>query len=38
MNSSHPLIAAGGRIVDFDRAAGYLVEPAVNDPTEEKVS
>jgi len=33
-----PVIAAGGRIVDFDRAAGYLVEPAVTDPTQEKVS
>ena len=33
-----PLIAAGGRIVDFDRVAGYLVEPADTDPTEEKVS
>jgi predicted GNAT superfamily acetyltransferase len=34
-----PLIAAGGRIVAFDRVSGYLVEPAVaTDPTEEKVS
>ncbi len=34
-----PVIAAGGRIVDFDRVSGYLVEPAVApDPTEEKVS
>jgi predicted GNAT superfamily acetyltransferase len=33
-----PLIAAGGRIVDFDRVAGYLVEPAASDRTEEKVS
>lgn len=32
-----PLIAAGGRIVDFDPVGGYLVEPAT-DPTEEKVS
>ena len=33
-----PLLAAGGRIVDFDRVAGYLVEPADPHPTEEKVS
>jgi predicted GNAT superfamily acetyltransferase len=33
-----PLIAAGGRIVDFDPVAGYLVEPAATDPTEEKIS
>ena len=33
-----PLIAAGGRIVDFDPVAGYLVVPAATDPTEEKVS
>ncbi|MGH3472696.1 MAG: GNAT family N-acetyltransferase [Nocardioidaceae bacterium] len=32
-----PLIAAGGRIVDFDPVAGYLVEPEATDPTEEKV-
>jgi hypothetical protein len=33
-----PLIAAGGRIVDFDRVAGYLVEPADTDPAEERFS